>query len=115
MVHKKFILDSFKLLEDGNHIEFLFQLSDNVTLNFNKSRPFIGKSVIKDEIGKIYSLSNRYDHTFINVWEVDDTYTITADLTIKNQNVETKEIPWIAIVKMDHGKIGQIELFTELE
>lgn len=114
MIHKKFILDTFKLLEDGNHIEFLFQLSDQVTFNLNKTQVCKGKNLVKDEFIKFYSPENSYDHTFLNVWEVDETYTITADLRIKEKHKESKDISWTAIVKMDQDKIGKIELFADL-
>jgi hypothetical protein len=100
-------------LENGNHVEFLFQLSDQVSFNLNKKQVCTGKSLVRDEIKKYYASNHRYNHTFLNVWEVDDTYTITADLEIKSQHVETKDIPWIAIVKMHQGKIGKIELFAD--
>lgn len=115
MLHKKFILDTFKLLEDGNHVEFLFKLSDQVTFNLNKKAEVMGKNLVRDEVRKFYSSDHTYDHTFINVWEVDETYTITADLTVINSLDERKYMPWLAIVKVNENKISKIELYTDFE
>lgn len=115
MLHKKFILDTFKLLEDGNHVEFLFKLSDQVTFNLNKKTEVIGKNLVRDEVRKFYSSDHTYDHTFLNVWEVDETYTITADLTIIDSQDQKKEIPWLAVVKVNGNKISKIELYADYQ
>ena len=113
MLHKKFILDSFKLLEDSNHIEFSFQLSDAITFNLNNKEIGVGKKAVKDELTKCYSPLTKYDHTFLNVWEVDNTYTITADLGIKEHNNEQVDISWIAVIKINDNKISKMEIFAD--
>src|SRR5687767_7295812 len=100
MVHKKFILDSFKMLEEGNHIEFLFQLSNDAILKFNNSTICQGKNLVRDELSRYYATGNRYNHTFLNVWEVDGTYTITADLEVRQPGNVDHSFEWIAVISM---------------
>jgi len=112
MIYKKFILDSFKLLDEGDRSGFFDKLSEDVTWEINRSHLNAGKPAVTGSINSFYPASAEINHTFLNVWEVDDTYIITADLFMKISQSST-EVPWTAIVKIHDGKISRIEIYSD--
>lgn len=114
MLHRRFILDSFKKLDLGDQAGFLSQLTSNVQWRMNEEQVCHGKEAVHAALKQLYAAIYESSHNFLNVWEVDDTYIITADLTIKTITKKFTEIPWTAVVKVKDGLMDSIEIYSDI-
>jgi hypothetical protein len=115
MRYKQLILDTFKQLDAKDLSGFSNQLSENIEWINNKTAVYIGKAELLKGLSSYHNDVKESFHTFINVWEVDDTYILTADLSIITNDNVNFEVPWTAIVKINNESIGKVEVFSDTE
>lgn len=113
MRYKNHILESFQKFDKGDPKALFNQLSEDIEWIINKETVIRGKDNVKKQIEHLITGIKTVSHEFLNIWEVDDTYIITADVTFQSVYRGREELSCTAIVDIKNGTMAKIEVFTQ--